>query len=293
MFNYDEPLYRPPSEAHSLILQISIGCSWNSCAFCEMYKSKRFKVKPWEEIEQDILNLKDYYSDARKVFLADGDALSLETDILLRILKSINTHFPNVRRISAYASARDVNSKTKEELELLAQNGLKLVYIGLESGCNEVLKAVNKGENHESYEAAFEKLNDTKIDASVMILNALGGKKHMHSHALESARLINTIKPKFLSLLSLNLPYGVEKYQKLFKGDYQEMDALSRLVEMKEFIENLDENPIIFRSNHVSNYLVLSGNIDKNKTQFIQQLNTAIDTVKDDGFSFFNRKGGL
>ena len=191
---YDEPLFRPPSEAYSLIFQVTVGCSWNQCAFCEMYTSKKFRVKPMNEIEDEIKSAENHFQDVRKIFLADGNAMVLSTDKLLNILHMINDAFPKANRISAYASAKDLENKSVEELQKLKEARLKLIYVGIESGDDELLKRINKGETFESTVRNLQKVKAAGVKSSVMILTGLGGKVFSEQHAINSARVVIEIQ---------------------------------------------------------------------------------------------------
>ncbi len=279
MFNpiiYDEPLFRPPSEARSLILQITIGCSWNRCAFCEMYTTKQFRAKPLEKVFEEIAQTARYFPDTRKVFLADGNAMVLPMDKLLAILEHLHKHFPKLSRISAYAIAKDFKNKSLAELEKLHKAGLKLIYVGLESGDDEVLAMINKGETAASSIEALTKVHQAGIKSSVMIINGLGGQKYMKQHAINSARLVNAIQPAFLSTLVLSFPYGVDHFKAKFQGDFQELNIMELLIEQEIFVEHLSLNETVFRSDHASNYLVLKGILNRDKESLLSMLKNAI-----------------
>tara|TARA_B110000037_G_C17127332_1_gene508799 strand:+ start:7601 stop:8482 length:882 start_codon:yes stop_codon:yes gene_type:complete len=275
--NYQEPLFRPPSEAKSLILQVTIGCSNNDCAFCEMYKTKKFTTRRFEDIQKEIQAVAKLNIPVQKVFLADGDAFVLSTKKLLQICTEVNTVFPNVRRISSYALPSNINKKSIEELKQLKVAGIEMLYIGIESGDDELLDLITKKETFESSKTALLKLKEAGIKSSVMVLTGLGGRKHTQQHALKSAQLLNETQPDYASTLVLSFPFGVEKYKQEFKGDYIEMNKMELLIELKTFIENLDLNATIFRSDHASNYLVLKGVLGKDKTSFLQQINHGLD----------------
>lgn len=217
MLNYHEPLFRPPSEAYSLILQLTLGCSWNKCAFCEMYTSKQFRVRNESEVSSEISLFKGN-TNIRKVFLADGNAFVLSFGRLMKVLKELKENLPKLMRVSAYASARDILSKTDEELFELKEAGMKLLYVGIESGDDELLKLIDKGETYHSTEEALIKARKAGIKLSVMILNGLGGKNYSKQHAVQSAKLINSIQPEYLSTLVLSLPYGEDHLKKDLKA---------------------------------------------------------------------------
>ncbi len=275
--NYDEPLFRPPGEARSAIIQATIGCSWNKCAFCEMYTSKSFKTRNFEDLKSEIKILADYYKGyVKKVFLADGDAFVLSADKLFPILNEINNQFGRLQRISSYAMPRNILSKTENELNELREAGLKLLYIGIETGDDELLKLINKGETFSSTVEGIKKAHNAGIDTSIMILNGLGGKKYSEQHALKSAEIINKVNPKFLSTLTLSLPFGEDHFKNRFKGDYIQQSIVELIEELKLFIANIDVENVIYRSNHVSNNLVLAGTLSKDKAELLEQIDRAI-----------------
>ncbi|NOQ24444.1 MAG: radical SAM protein [Bacteroidales bacterium] len=273
---YDEPVFRPPGEARSAIIQATLGCSWNKCAFCEMYTSKNFKSRNFEELKSEIETLSRYYKGAKKIFLADGNAFVLSANKLIPILDEINKQFGKLQRISSYALPKDIMIKSESELKDLRSRGLKLLYVGIETGDNELLKLINKGETFNSTVDGILKAHNAGIDTSIMILNGLGGKKYSQQHALKSAEIINKISPKFLSTLTLSLPYGVEHFQEKFNGEYQQQTIVELFEELKLFIENIKAENIIFRSNHVSNNLNLKGTLSKDNDQLVEMLQQAI-----------------
>ncbi len=280
-FSYHEPLFRPPAEAYSAILQVTIGCSWNRCAFCEMYTSKKFRVKEFDILKQEIKILHRIYNGTRKVFLADGDAFVLSANKLLPILHEINQEFGKLQRISCYALPKNILSKSKEELIALKEAGLNLLYIGIESGNDELLKRINKGETAESIVEGINRAQEAGINASVMILNGLGGKIFSEAHAIDSARIVNAIQPKYLSVLTLSLPFGQEHYKNKFEGNYEQQSLLELAKELQIFIEPLELQASIFRSNHVSNHLVLEGTLGKDKLKILEQIENALRCIPD------------
>jgi len=277
MINYDEPLFRPPSEAYSLILQVSLGCAWNKCAFCEMYSSKQFRLRPEEEVFSEIEMLATQAHQVRKVFLADGNAMVLSFDKLIRLLDKLNATFPKLNRVSAYALPRDIESKTDEELRILADKGLKLLYVGIESGDDELLDRINKGEDYKSTSRALQKARKAGIKLSVMILNGLGGQNYSKQHAINSAKLVNEIQPEFLSTLVLSYPYGEEHFKQKFKGEFIPLNSIELIAEMKVFIETLELENNVFRSDHASNYLILRGNLNRDKQELLNRINGVLN----------------
>ncbi|MCD4683113.1 MAG: B12-binding domain-containing radical SAM protein [Bacteroidales bacterium] len=274
---YDEPIFRPPSEAYSFIIQVTLGCSWNKCAFCEMYTTKKFRVRNEEEVFSEIENVAKYSADIRKVFLADGNAMVLSTGKLLRILNKLKDTFPKLNRVSAYAIAKDLENKTVGELKELYDAGLKLFYVGIESGDDELLELINKGETFDSTVQHLSKAKEARIKSSVMIINGLGGKKYSKQHAINSARVVNALQPEYLSTLVLSFPFGVIQYEERFQGVFEEMNTTELLEEQRLFISETKLENVIFRSDHASNYLSLKGILSRDKEKMLKQLDDAIN----------------
>ena len=274
---YHEPLFRPPSEARSLIIQITLGCSWNKCSFCEMYTSKSFSARKEEDIFNEIDAFIPYADQIRRVFLADGDPLVLSNRRLMRILEKLNATFPNLQRISTYASPTNLANKSNAELKELYEAGLTLLYVGIESGDSEVLKCIQKGE---TFETTIEGLNKSKaigMDSSVMIINGVGGVSLSEQHAINSAKVLNQTQPKYASTLVLTAHKGLDHYKSRFLGDFTELNQLQLFTELKLFMEALELNETIFRSDHASNNLVLKGVLGKDKAKFLAQIQQAIE----------------
>lgn len=275
--SYHQPVFRPPSEANSLILQVTHGCSWNQCAFCEMYTSKRFEAKKEEEVFAEIDALQLYAQHIRKVFLADGNAMVLSFQRLDRILDKLAHTFPKLQRVSAYALPSDLRNKTDEELTQLVSKGLKILYVGIESGDNELLKRVNKNESHESMVHELLRAKAAGFKLSVMILNGLGGELYSRPHAANSALIVNAIQPEYLSTLVLSFPYGTDHFRKKFKGEFAELSVKGLIQEMGWFIKDLELEQSIFRSDHASNYLVLKGNLNRDKQMLLDRIGLALN----------------
>jgi radical SAM superfamily enzyme YgiQ (UPF0313 family) len=289
--HYDEPLFRPPSEANSLILQVTLGCSWNKCAFCEMYTSKHFTVRKEADVFNDIEAFIPYAPQIRKVFLADGDPLVLSNKRLLKILSKITTTFPNLRRISAYASPANLNNKSISELEELKAAGLSLLYIGIESGDDNVLAAIQKGETQQSIITGINKSKLAGMDSSVMIINGVGGKRMSRQHALQSAKVLNAVQPKFASTLVMTAHKGLAHFESRFKGVFTQMNTGELFSELRLFIEHLELKETIFRSDHASNKLVLKGILNRDKIKFLDQINHAIQYPHGANVRHFDFKG--
>lgn len=276
-FSYNEPVFRPPAEANSAILQATFGCSWNSCAFCEMYASKSFKVRRPEELKPEIELLSKIYVGVKKIFLADGNAFVLSANKLIPILNEINKQFGKLQRISSYALPKDILCKTESELKELRGLGLKLLYIGIETGDDDLLKLINKGETFNSTLDGILKAHEAGIETSIMIINGLGGKKYSNQHAINSAKIINRVNPKYLSTLTLSFPFGKEHFQRKFKGDYVPQSIVELFEELKVFLSQVELHNVIYRSNHVSNNLILKGILSKDKKNLLDQIDRAIE----------------
>lgn len=275
---YVEPVFRPPSEAESLILPVTEGCSWNQCTFCEMYTApqKKFRAREEDEVLESIRLTGQRYGDqVRRVFLADGDALVLPTRRLLAILEAIRTHMPAVRRVSSYCLPRNLRKKSQEEINELAAAGLKMVYVGAESGDDQVLAAVNKGESFESTAEALDKFARAGITRSVMILNGLGGKIFTRQHAENSARLANATQPEYLATLVVSFPGGEARYRAGFP-EWEPLNQHELFVEMEHFLSALELKRTVFRSDHASNWLVLKGTLGAEKERLLAQVRQAI-----------------
>ena len=276
---YVEPVYRPPSEAASLILPLTDGCSWNRCTFCEMYTApqKQFRARAEEEVLESIRLAGERCGHAvRRVFLADGDALVLPTRRLLRVLEAIRSHLPAVRRVSSYCLPRNLRRKSTDELCQLAAAGLSIAYVGAESGDDEVLERVHKGETFASTADALDRLGQAGITRSVMILNGLAGPQLSLRHAENSARLANATQPEYLATLVVSFPLGEERFRGAFPG-WRPLDQRELFVEMERFLERLELQRTVFRSDHASNWLVLKGTLDTDKPRLLRQLRQAID----------------
>lgn len=277
---YVEPVFRPPSEGESLILPVTEGCSWNKCTFCEMYTApqKKFQARTEDEVLESIRLTGQRYADQiRRVFLADGDALVLPTRRLLVILDAIRTHLPAVRRISSYCLPRNLRKKSQQEINELAAAGLKMVYVGAESGDDEVLAAVDKGETFATTCAALDKLGEAGITRSVMILNGLGGKLLSAQHADNSARLANATQPEYLATLVVSFPMGEQRFRAGFPG-WEPLSQPELFIEMERFLNRLELNRTVFRSDHASNWLVLKGTLGADKERLLAQVRQAIAT---------------
>jgi len=281
---YIEPVFRPPSEWKSLILQVTNGCSWNNCSFCDMYTSdnKKFRPKKPNDIEQELIKIANSGLPVGRVFLADGDAMMLPFKRLKEILELINQYLPQVTRVSSYCLPRNLTNKTVEQLTELRALGLSLMYVGCESGDDEVLQLIEKGESYQSSLVALNKIKQSGMKSSVMILNGLGGPELSKQHAINSAKLMNEAQPDYLSTLVVTFPLGEERFAKNFP-EHQPFRLLNQqelFAEMKILLSELELDKTIFRSDHASNYLVLKGVLGKDKEQLVNTVKMAIEKSK-------------
>ncbi len=275
---YIEPVFRPPSEWKSLILQVTNGCSWNKCTFCDMYtaEQKRFRPRPLAELEAEVQSILAQGLPVYRVFLADGDAMTLSFRRLNDIMDMLNHYLPHRPRVSAYCLPRNLNNKTAEELSILRKKGLSLLYVGCESGDDELLSLINKGETYDSSLAALEKMAEAGIKRSVMVLNGLGGPHLSQQHALNTAQLMNAAQPEYLSSLVVEFPNGEARFAAPFNGRWRKLNRQELFTEMELLLANLSLRNTIFRSDHASNYLVLKGVLGKDKEALLNTVRTAM-----------------
>lgn len=270
---YEGMVYRPPSEAHSLIIQVTIGCAHNRCTFCTMYKEKQFRVRKMDAIFRDLDEMAGYYGDMPlRIFLADGDALVLSNEKLLAILDHIHEKFNKVERITSYATAKDVLRKTPEELKELKKRGLDMVYVGAESGDPEILKAVKKDVTCEELIAASKKLKEAGIALSLTLISGLGGRARRDEHAIRSAELVTAMKPEYLGFLTLMLEEPAEILEPIRRGEFELLRPEDIVEEMRLFLEHVDSEGTVFRANHASNYIILKGNLNRDIPKMLSYL---------------------
>lgn len=269
---YEGSLYRPPSEAYSLIVQATLGCTHNKCTFCSMYKDKSFRVRSTEDIIEDFRIGRERYKLVNRIFIADGDALVIKTEELVKILKYIKVNFPECERIGIYGSPKAILTKTKEELEILKDLGLGIVYLGVESGSDKILKAINKGVTREEMVQAGRRVVESGVNLSITLISGLGGRTDSLEHAKESASIINEIKPNYVGLLTLIVEEGVPLYDDVKSGKFSLLTPKEVLLETKEMVENINVDNCVFRSNHASNYVPLKGTLAKDKDLILSQI---------------------
>lgn len=275
---YEGIVYRPPSEANSLIIQLTIGCARNTCTFCSMYKDKSFRVRDLSEVEEDIDEAASLYGGrVSRVFLADGDALIVKTEDLLYIFSKLKSSFPKLERITMYGAPKDVLGKTDEELYALKKAGLEMVYIGAESGDNGVLTDVKKGATAEEITEAGIRLKKAGIKVSMTLISGLGGKPKLYDHAYNSAMLINKIKPEFVGFLTLMIEQGTKMYDLIKENKFELLQPNDVVEELKIFISNVDAEGTVFRANHASNYISLAGTLNGDKERLLSEIQRAAD----------------
>lgn len=276
MIRYEGILYRPPSEAYSLIVQATIGCSNNTCTFCSMYKAKQFKIRPTEDIIKDFQIGRQMYSCVERIFIADGDALILPMKDWEVILHEIAKLFPECERVTCYATPKSVLLKTEGELETLRKMGLKMVYIGLESGSDVILKKICKGTTSAQIIEASKKLHAADIDISVTAINGLGGRELLEEHAIQTGRVLSEMKPAYIGLLTLLIEPGTPLFKQHKEGKFELINAEEMLREIRLIVENCDCPGSIFRANHASNYLPLKGTLNQDKDYLLKQIDNAL-----------------
>ena len=276
---YINPVFRPPSEAQSLILPVTNGCSWNQCTYCEMYTApqKKFGLRDEAETLDALRQIGEQFpGQVQRVFLGDGDAMVLSTRRLMTLLQAIKDQLPQVRRISSYCLPRNVSKKSVAELTELRAAGLSMVYVGAESGDDVVLQKINKGETFETTADALYKLGQAGMTRSVMLLNGLGGRVHSTQHALQSARLANLTQPEFLATLVVSFPQGEARFRQNYP-EWEPLNPQELFVEMQQFLQALELKRTVFRSDHASNWLVLKGVLGSEKARLLQEVERAIE----------------
>ena len=274
---YHTPLFRPPSEANSLIIQVTLGCSFNQCSFCSMYSDKQYQSRTLEAIKQDIQNAAQQYPGTHRVFLADGDALNLPTEKLLLILCELEQAFPSLRRVSCYATPANILNKSEQELSQLKQKNLSLLYLGIESGSDLILKKVTKGATQRGIIKALLKADSCRLKVSSTVVLGLGGRHFWREHIEGTVELINHAPMTYLSTLQLYLDEtATDDFYKKFGEQFSMQDDMGMLEELGYLISGLNPpKPVIFRSNHASNALALAGTLPKDRNKLVNQIDAA------------------
>lgn len=270
-----EPVFRPPSEAESLILQATVGCSHNACTFCAMYRHKQFFVRPLQELLEEIGEASAEWPGCPRVFLGDGDAMAAPTSYLLLVLKALYGAFPSLRRVSLYATPMNLLEKSEEDLARLRDAGLSLFYLGIESGCDEVLRSVGKGAGSEEMVEAVTKGAGAGIKSSLMVLLGLGGVSGSEAHAVGTARVLNRIQPDFLSALTWYPAEDAPLFRQMKTGRFVCPDDAGILKELKVLISELDLRDTVFRANHASNPLPIGGRLSRDRDRLLAVISAA------------------
>ncbi len=274
MLNYDAPLYRPPSEAKSLIFQVTLGCSFNECSFCDMYRSKEYSERSWEEVKSEIDLMAKTLPDTTRIFLADGDALNLSTDYMVQIVEYIYQKFPNLERVSCYAMPMNLLKKTPEELNMMNKAGLNRLYLGIETGNDIILKKVTKGATQSTMIKSCNKAKDAGFTLSCMVILGLGGSKYTKENAVDTAKVINAVQPDYVGALTLYLENGIkEEFLTKFEGEFERLTDSQAIDELELLISEIDvSREIVFRANHGSNAYNIGGTFPQNKIEMLEKI---------------------
>lgn len=277
MIQYQGSVFRPPSEADSLILQATLGCSYNRCTFCAMYREKDFRVRPIEELRVEIAWAAENLPGVRKVFLADGDALVAKASFLAEVLGEIEDRLPGLKRVSCYASPQSLQVRSVEEMRELRDLGLTQYYLGIESGHDQVLVDLEKGVDAQEMIRVALKAHEAGVKLSTMILLGAGGRGLSREHAVESARVVSAIDPRFVSTLVMTPVENTPLWDSAQRGEVDELSPIELAAELREFVAHLDLSGSIFRSNHASNYLTLAGTLPKDKAALVGALDSVLE----------------
>ena len=279
---YDLPLYRPPAEGDNLIIQATLGCSFNQCSFCAMYRSKQYTIRTLESVFADIHQAALTWPDAHRVFLADGDALALPTEHLLAILCELSKALPGLARVSCYATPGNIQRKSADELELLQRHKLKLLYVGVESGSDIMLKKITKGATQNRMIDALNKAHASGLKISATVILGLGGRAYSNEHIDGTIALLNRVPVTYLSTLQLHIDASIaEEFYKKFSEPFEALDDHDILREQQKLLSGLNPpQPVVFRSNHASNALALAGNLPRDREKLLMQLYEAMAGIR-------------
>ena len=274
MLNYDAPLYRPPSEAKSLIFQVTLGCSFNECSFCDMYRSKDYSERSWEEVKGEIDMMSKMLPDTTKIFLADGDALNLDTEYMIQIVKYVYEKFPNLERVSCYAMPMNLLKKTPEELDSMKKAGLDMLYLGIETGSDILLKKVTKGATAKTIIKSCNKAKDAGFTLSCMVILGIGGSKYSSENARETAKVISEVKPDYVGALTLYLENGIkDEFLTKFNEEFIRISDSEAIDELEELVSGIDVNDkVVFRANHGSNAYNVAGTFPEDKQAMLDKI---------------------
>jgi radical SAM superfamily enzyme YgiQ (UPF0313 family) len=278
MLRYEGSIWRPPSEARSLILQATVGCSHNACIFCVSYKYKKYRVRGAAGVQADLDSLSvEYKRMVHRVFLADGNALAMATNDLIETLEVVKSELPYLERVGIYGYTRDVRDKTLDDLVRIKNAGLGIVYLGLETGDDTLLRWCQKGVKSKENIAACKKIRDAGIPLSLTVILGLGGLENSERHAKATADVLNKIDPEYIGALTLMTPPGTRISEMVQNGEFEPMDPMDVLKELRILVENLDLTNCVFRTNHASNYLPITGTLNRDKADVLRVLSSVID----------------
>ena len=281
MIEYEGRVFRPPSEAYSLIVQVTIGCSHNKCTFCDMYKEKRFRVRKLEEVKADFDEARRMYRRVGRIFLADGDALMCRPEHMAEILRYIKKVFPECERVTSYGSPASILCKKQEDLNMLHDLGLDMIYLGLESGSDEVLRRVNKGETADEIVHAGLMVKEAGMKLSVTCIAGLGSLELSEEHAVKTAEAFNAMNPEYIGMLTLMVEPGTPLEAWVREGSFTLLSPLEVLKETELFLQHVDSEGTVFRANHASNYLTLKGTLNGDRKALLAQIAAALDGRRD------------
>jgi radical SAM superfamily enzyme YgiQ (UPF0313 family) len=274
---YEGMIIRPPSEAYSLLLQVTVGCSHNKCTFCPTYQGEKFRVKSFAKIEEDILEASDYRSVA-KIFLCDGDALIIPQPRLVEILVSIHKYIRSMKRVGCYANAKSILRKTPEDLVQLRKLGLKIVYLGVETGNEDLLKKINKGATYAQIAEAGRRIKNAGINLSVTVLLGIGGIKKSVAHAFDTAKILTEIDPDYVGALTVMVVPGTPLHEDYISGRFVLPDTFGFLRELEIMIAHSDFTNCFFTSNHASNYLSIRARLPEEKDKTVRMIHHVIQS---------------
>jgi len=274
--HYEGNIIRPPSEANSILLQVTVGCSRNKCTFCGTYRGERFRIKPDRIIMEDIAFAAQYCRRQRRVFLCDGDALIIPQKRLLEILQAIRNQLPWVTRVGAYANSKSLKMKTAEELDALNANGLGILYLGLETGDDVTLKKINKGADSRQMIAMGQKARAAGMKLSVTVLLGIAGRQRSRIHAEETGRVLSAIDPDYVGALSLMLIPGTPLFDDYQSGEFTLIDPEEMLVELRTMIASTNLSKGLFHANHASNYLPIRARLPRDKEATLNLIDRAL-----------------
>ena len=285
---YEGNIFRPPSEAYSLLVQVTIGCTHNKCTFCSMYKDKKFRVRDLNEVLEDLQWARNHYRRVERIFLCDGDALALTNSKLMPILNFIKEKFPECERVTSYGRATDVLRKSAEEMKELYDAGLTMVYIGAESGSDKVLQDICKGETRQQLIDGVKHIEACGMQASVTFISGLAGRDGWEDHAIQTGTMISEMEPSYVGLLTLMLDPIVPMAKDIESGKMQLLSAEEVMAETLLMLKNTNvTKKCVFRSNHASNYVSLRGNLPDDKERMMALVREAMDNhdmFKDERF---------